>query len=374
MRVIVIMLSRVKYIISRLSKKIRINRFLYLISLKFLKDDTTFSYDINKERCVLEEFSKKPNSTAIGQNIIHKKRYDLQIVIPCYNCEKTIKKCIDSILNQKTRYSFLLYIIDDGSTDDSYRIIEEYSGYENINIIKKENGGVSTARNLGIKNIYSNYITFMDSDDEMNCESIDLLLNEAYKYHADIVQGSYVSVVNKIKKIKITQKNGQISKEDLSGYVWDKIFMSELFKNFIFPENILFEDTNLAFLVYENANIIRSIDNCVCIHSVNRKGLTSTSVGKNKSVDTYWISEILDNDRKLMKYKNSDYYLKTILNQFIMNYKRTYLLNTRIKKCIFYMECELLKNRFSDSKNDYLQMFKEYNYELYNLYTYWLYL
>lgn len=368
------MLNKIKLAISKLSKKIRINRFLFLISKKFLHNHVVITHNSKKTRKELEEFSKKPNSTAIGKNKIHKKRYDLQIVIPCYNSEKTIRKCIDSIVNQKTHYSFLLYIVDDGSTDNSYKIIEKYNELENVNIIKKKNGGVSTARNKGIKNIYSNYITFMDSDDEMGPGSIDSLLNEAYKYNADIVQGDYVSVVNKFRTINSACKEEQICKENLSGYVWDKVFKSELFENLVFPENVLFEDTNLAFLIYENANVIRFISNCICIHSVNKNGLTSTSVGKNKAIDTYWISEILDEDRKLMNYKDSDYYLKTLLNQFIMNYKRTYLLDLQIKKNIFYMECELLDNRFNDSKNEYLQIFKNYNYELYNLYTYWLYL
>jgi len=89
----------------------------------------------------------------------------ISVIVPVYNSERCISKCIESILSQ-TFNNFELLLVDDGSTDNSCEICTFYSNIdERVKVIKKQNGGVSSARNLGLKNSVGQYISFIDSDD-----------------------------------------------------------------------------------------------------------------------------------------------------------------------------------------------------------------
>ena len=95
----------------------------------------------------------------------------ISIIIPIYNAESTLKRCIDSIIKQSYK-QWTLILINDGSTDDSQTICHNYEVRDNrILLLNKENGGVSSARNLGIRTVQTDYLIFVDSDDflEKNC-------------------------------------------------------------------------------------------------------------------------------------------------------------------------------------------------------------
>ena len=99
-------------------------------------------------------------------NVIKKSpKYDVQIIIPVYNVEKYLKECLDSVFNQKTQYKFCVVAINDGSPDNSRKILAEYEKYPNLKIIDQDNKGFSGARNSGLKEIDAEYIMFLDSDD-----------------------------------------------------------------------------------------------------------------------------------------------------------------------------------------------------------------
>lgn len=113
----------------------------------------------------------------------------LSIIVPIYNSEKTLSRCIDSILQQSFR-DFELLLVDDGSTDRSGRMAEELClSDDRIRVIHKENGGLSDARNAGMEIATGNYITFVDSDDEVACDTY-LKLTKTLKNHpeADILE------------------------------------------------------------------------------------------------------------------------------------------------------------------------------------------
>ena len=101
---------------------------------------------------------------------------DITVIIPVYNSEKSLHFCIDSIISQTYKY-WNLILVDDGSTDDSPSICDEYAKkYENITVIHKENGGVSSARNAGIDAADSEYIVFVDSDDYIDVSHLQTLI------------------------------------------------------------------------------------------------------------------------------------------------------------------------------------------------------
>lgn len=111
----------------------------------------------------------------------------ISVIIPVYNAETTISKCIESVLCQ-TYHNFEIILVDDGSTDSSGNICKEYSEKDSrIRYIKKENGGVSSARNLGIDEAKGEYITFVDSDDWIEKDALNNLISSAVESEADYI-------------------------------------------------------------------------------------------------------------------------------------------------------------------------------------------
>lgn len=165
----------------------------------------------------------------------------ISIVVPVYNVEKYLKKSIESIINQTYR-NLEIIIIDDGSSDNSYSICKEYAKRDNrIILIHTENNGVSFARNLGLAKTNGKYIIFIDSDDYIERNMIEILYNNAKQYNADISICNYNKIVNNNvqKDISSTEK---IKKEmdvkefykNIFGYVyyrgflWNKLLRREI--------------------------------------------------------------------------------------------------------------------------------------------------
>jgi glycosyltransferase involved in cell wall biosynthesis len=137
----------------------------------------------------------------------------ISIVIPVYNTAKYLPRCIESIINQ-TYKNLEIIIVDDSSTDDSGKIADEYSKKDSrIIIIHQENRGISIARNKAIEVATGDFIGFVDSDDYIEIDMYELLLNTIKEYNADIVQCSYYRV-GQDNKILPKNYSGQIEQFD----------------------------------------------------------------------------------------------------------------------------------------------------------------
>ena len=113
----------------------------------------------------------------------------ISIIVPVYNTEKYLRRCIDSVLAQ-TYQDFELLLIDDGSKDSSGAICDEYAAQDaRVRVFHKENGGVSSARNVGLDNARGEWITFVDADDWIESDMLELLLRKGEETGADIVMG-----------------------------------------------------------------------------------------------------------------------------------------------------------------------------------------
>ena len=121
----------------------------------------------------------------------------VSIIVPIYNAEKTVKRCIDSILNQSYK-NFELLLINDGSKDQSLKVIKEYKD-KRIVVIDKKNEGVARTRNLGIEKATGDYIMFIDNDDYIDNDYVDTYVNEIINSKSDLVIGGYRRVNNKKK-------------------------------------------------------------------------------------------------------------------------------------------------------------------------------
>lgn len=200
----------------------------------------------------------------------------VSIVIPIYNAEEYLNKCIDSILEQSLK-EIEIILINDGSIDRSGEICDEYAMKdERIRVIHKLNEGVSRARNRGIVEASGKYIMFVDSDDYVNQEYCRCLYDLSEKYKNNLVICGFNMINNRGENVKKIKKNFDdlhlitirkkreiydISKKQLLNPLWNKIYNREiLIKNKIkFIENIsLGEDLlfNLEYLNYVQENII----------------------------------------------------------------------------------------------------------------------
>lgn len=138
----------------------------------------------------------------------------VSVIIPLYNKEKCIASTVQSVLNQ-TYTDFELIIVNDGSTDNSLKIISQIHD-ERIKILDKTNGGVSSARNYGAQNALSNWIIFLDADDIMLPCNINLLVTLQQKYKTDIVSGNYIRIFpNNKERIAISYNKEYIIKNNL---------------------------------------------------------------------------------------------------------------------------------------------------------------
>lgn len=179
----------------------------------------------------------------------------ISVIVPVYNVEKYLKRCIESILKQ-TFKSFELLLIDDGSTDASGQICDESLEYDNrIIVFHKKNGGLSDARNYGISKAKGKYITFIDSDDYIGPRFLENLYNGCEKNNAKLAVGTSIFSYSEVLECFAEQKKGDstiyTSEEALKEIclnvkfgvsAWGKLFDRELFRTIQFPIGVLYED------------------------------------------------------------------------------------------------------------------------------------
>lgn len=193
----------------------------------------------------------------------------ISIIIPIYNVESYLRKCLDSIMEQSFPY-FELLLINDGSTDASTQICQEYVEKDDrIRYFEKENGGVSSARNFGIKHSRGEYITFIDSDDWIEPNYLEILYKTIKEQEADIVVTNYYTFreedamflfhVAETNEPLVFQPNDSFFNYMFStfgtdiawGSSWSKLFKKSLFDRLCFSEDISWaEDFDLMYKLF----------------------------------------------------------------------------------------------------------------------------
>lgn len=188
----------------------------------------------------------------------------VSVIVPVYNTEKYLAECVDSILCQ-TLHDIEVILVDDGSTDTSPAICDAYAQQDTrVKVIHKENGGVSSARNIGLSAITGDYFTFVDSDDIVSPEAFDLMLCAASHLHAPMVicgraylsngKSSPIPCPRSHDRIELTSSHQLIERLYTSEYdnnlftaPWGKIYSSNDFSTIVhYKEGIILEDDDLA--------------------------------------------------------------------------------------------------------------------------------
>jgi glycosyltransferase involved in cell wall biosynthesis len=191
----------------------------------------------------------------------------ISVIVPIYNVEIYLVKCIESIINQ-TYSNLEIILVDDGSPDNCGEICNYYATKDNrIKVIHKENGGLSDARNVGLDFANGEYINFIDPDDYIHEKFYDTLINLAISHNADIAQCDFlkvyengstntdmalnerISVLNNIEALNNLFNDYYVT----TTVVWNKLYRKELFTDIRFPKGKINEDEFTTFKVLFNS-------------------------------------------------------------------------------------------------------------------------
>lgn len=186
----------------------------------------------------------------------------ISIIIPIYNAEKYLRQCFDSVINQ-TFKNIEIICLNDGSSDNSLKIIEEYQQKDKrvILVDLEQNKGISNARNEGIKCAKGNYVTFVDSDDYIEPDYIEYLYNILKTFNCKMSVSPH-NIVKKGKKKKVfnIKTDYKLSSQEcikkllyndgIDTSAWSKLYDKTLFDNIKYPEGKLFEDIAITYKLF----------------------------------------------------------------------------------------------------------------------------
>lgn len=270
----------------------------------------------------------------------------VSIIVPIYNAEEYLQKCLDSLINQ-TYQNIEIILLNDGSTDNTKNIIASYKD-ERIIAINKKNTGIADTRNRGIKKSTGDYIMFVDSDDYLELNSIELLVERLEKDKSDIVMFNYyLETPNNQIEIKLPINNINSLKDDPDLLTkihlgpCTKIFKSSLLKNNdnYFPLYLKYEDVPFVVKAVINAKKISFIPDFLYHYVIKKSGETITR--DERLFDIITICAIVEKT-----ISNNDGINKTNLFVKILSY---YLKNSR------YIKNIKLRNEFIDAIYIYLR-------------------
>lgn len=214
----------------------------------------------------------------------------ISVIIPVYNAEKYIERCVKSIQNQTYTY-FELILVNDGSTDNSLNLCEILaSNDERIVVVNRDNGGASAARNTGLAHIRGNYVIFADSDDYVSPSYLENLYFAAKQGNYDIVQCNLESTSDTNKKlqtvafdssdVKEITKVQALNERKYKVCVWGKIYRSHIFCDFHFREGIIYEDDASYYIFVDRAKKLSILDETLYFYY-----MSENSVMRNNQKD-----------------------------------------------------------------------------------------
>ena len=268
----------------------------------------------------------------------------ISVVIPVYNVAPYLREALDSVI-QQTYHQLEIIVVDDGSTDGSEIICEEYRSDSRIQIIHQENRGLSSARNAGLDRATGEYIAFLDSDDAFHPDFIRLML--------EAIEGVDVAVcqyeVHQLKMntrcwIEPRAKKGFYNRAEalralvdgkINVSVWNKLYRKDLWNEIRFPEGHNYEDIDTTFRIFDQCRKLNFVDYPLYLHRKHPGSITETISRKNiedrnlamEHVETFVTANIPEvfNDKHLNKTRQSR------LRGMLMSYVKGYVNVAEIK-------------------------------------------
>lgn len=321
---------------------------------KFFQKEKIIEKDIEFARKQVSKISPKPVSVPqMGYQEVDEK-LDLSIIVPVYNYEHVLEEMINSILNQKTSYTFELIIVDDGSGPNAKRILEKYKKLQNVCVIHQQNQGISAARNTGIGASKGKRIMFVDCDDVLKQGIVQELLDIAFEENVDIAMCGH-SLVKQENGMELSRREEIYSNWNLENYgsedirmnypglPWGKVYRRELFRDIRYPVNYWYEDTITQFLVFRKAKSFAYLPKALYDYRWYEGNYSKVQKQSNsRCVEHYWIVEHMleENDRIGLPRDE-------VLYRLVLKHLGSYLyfavcnLDERIIEDIFVLACDL---------------------------------
>ena len=232
----------------------------------------------------------------------------VSVIVPVYNVESYVAKCIESIVNQ-TFKDLDIILIDDGSTDSSGSICDRYAEKDKrIKVIHKVNGGVSSARNAGLDIAVGEYIVFVDGDDYINSQMIETLYSVIVENNSDLVMCNYIHVNENgekvgISELRITQP--QVISSDwmlervsrgwtFGAIIWNKMYKSRLFNELRYPSLNNGEDEFVSHHVMARAEKAVIIPDVLYYYTLRQGSLTKSEFSLSNVNSLYALIDRID--------------------------------------------------------------------------------
>ena len=252
----------------------------------------------------------------------------VSVIVPIYNVEKYLEKCINSLLSQ-TLEDIQIILVNDGSKDNSGTIAKKYAekNKDKVIYVEKENGGLSDARNYGLKYATGDFVAFLDSDDYIEKNAYEEMYNKAIEENADYVECDFIWEYP--NKAKIDKQYKYQNKKEMLSFVrvvaWNKLIKRSLIieHNLEFPKGLRYEDVEFTYKLIPYINKFAYVDKPF-IHYIQREG----SIANVQNERTAEIFTVLDEVIEFYK-KNNIY--EEYKEELEYNYAR-YLLCSSLKR------------------------------------------
>lgn len=304
-------------------------------------------------------------------------RDKISVIVTSYNCRNEIARCIESIERQ-TYKNLEIIVIDDGSTDGTERVINKLFGKDpRVRFIQKKNGGVSSARNLGLKYASGEYITFVDGDDSLEKDMYEVLYTAIHYYNAEIAHCSYNRIQDNKKKPIISDGKVHVQNRNealrclIGGYLFvgsscNKLYKKNLLEDITFDTDIIInEDVKMNFEVFRKSNSIVFLDFPKYNYHIRQSSATNTVKDMRKINDGLKVSKYIFEeckDSKELKSVAAERYMYSLIcayrmllnistdkisknqykNEIVNLYKSTPFKNRRIRWNVYgiwYLPC-----------------------------------
>lgn len=275
---------------------------------------------------------------------------DISIIVPSYNAEKYIDKCIKTLINQ-TKKELEFIIINDGSTDSTEDIIKSYDD-KRIKYFKNKNQGISKTRNFGIDKAKGKYIMFVDSDDYIEKDACRKLYDKIKTTNSDVVVSDfYIVKDDKKEKININSFDDSTLKDNpkllniVNTAPWNKIYKRDLIinNNIKFPENLKYEDAPFVLECLDKAGKISKLNLYTYDYIIHSN--SETTVRDERVFDLFKILDIIRN------YFSNKNYIKEELDNYIVKMLMNYNIQQRNQKD------KTIAMKFIDNSFEYLKKY-----------------
>lgn len=255
----------------------------------------------------------------------------VSVIIPVYNVEKYLRRCLDSVVNQ-TYKDIEVILVNDGSPDNSKEICEEYvAKYSNIQLINQKNAGLGAARNTGLQYITGNAVTFVDSDDWLELDAIEYYVASMKKSDADIVvtqmirkkeyfsnEGTNGTTIKEevLSQEQFAKKYFKIDGNNIEYYACAKLYKREIAREVKYPVGLFAEDVPAAFGYIIRSQKIFYSTKVTYNYFFNDNSLTAKFTDKDFDLEKIW--DLVVEEAKV--YGNEDYILYAKVNRYRIDF------------------------------------------------------